>query len=161
MLTSRRPPCTTFTSSMEVTISVISGSDSPTEECKCTRTCLSKALVPPWSNFVLPREQSTVRQIAFSPCGSLRTLQSIASWHTGKMVPFAGWSMPIQYKDSIMDATLHCRENGSLFDVSHMCGLTLKVSPYDQGCPTCTRGSKPDQLSLLASLAAQQGMRSW
>ena len=76
-------------------------------------------------------------------------------------MPFAGWSMPIQYKDSIMDATLHCRENGSLFDVSHMCGLTLKVSPYDQGCPTCTRGSKPDQLSFLASLAAQQGMRRW
>ncbi|CAL5224777.1 g7519 [Coccomyxa viridis] len=46
--------------------------------------------------------------------------------HGGKMVPFAGWSMPIQYKDSIMDATMHCRENGSLFDVSHMCGLTLK-----------------------------------
>ncbi|CAL8472131.1 g11673 [Coccomyxa elongata] len=44
----------------------------------------------------------------------------------GKMVPFAGWSMPIQYKDSIMDATKHCREHGSIFDVSHMCGLTLK-----------------------------------
>lgn len=44
----------------------------------------------------------------------------------GKMVPFAGWSMPIQYKDSIMDSTLNCRANGSLFDVSHMCGLSLK-----------------------------------
>lgn len=43
-----------------------------------------------------------------------------------KMVPFAGWSMPIQYKDSIMDSTVNCRENGSLFDVSHMCGLSLK-----------------------------------
>ncbi|KAK8931050.1 hypothetical protein KSP39_PZI016944 [Platanthera zijinensis] len=43
----------------------------------------------------------------------------------GKMVPFAGWSMPIQYKDSIMDSTVNCRENGSLFDVSHMCGLSL------------------------------------
>ncbi|XP_072969850.1 aminomethyltransferase, mitochondrial [Typha angustifolia] len=43
----------------------------------------------------------------------------------GKMVPFAGWSMPIQYKDSIMDSTLNCRANGSLFDVSHMCGLSL------------------------------------
>lgn len=42
------------------------------------------------------------------------------------MVPFAGWSMPIQYKDSIIDSTLNCRENGSLFDVSHMCGLSLK-----------------------------------
>ena len=28
-----------------------------------------------------------------------------------------------------MDATKHCRENGSIFDVSHMCGLTLKVGP--------------------------------
>ena len=44
----------------------------------------------------------------------------------GKMVPFAGWIMPIQYKDSIMDSTLNCRQNGSLFDVSHMCGLSLK-----------------------------------
>lgn len=44
----------------------------------------------------------------------------------GKMVPFAGWSMPIQYKDTIMESTVNCRENGSLFDVSHMCGLSLK-----------------------------------
>jgi aminomethyltransferase len=43
----------------------------------------------------------------------------------GKMVPFAGWSMPIQYADSIMDSTLNCRANGGLFDVSHMCGLSL------------------------------------
>lgn len=43
----------------------------------------------------------------------------------GKMVPFAGWSMPIQYGDSIMDSTLHCRSSASLFDVSHMCGVTL------------------------------------
>lgn len=42
------------------------------------------------------------------------------------MVPFAGWSMPIQYKDSIIDSTKHCREAASLFDVAHMCGLTLK-----------------------------------
>ncbi len=45
----------------------------------------------------------------------------------GKMVPFAGWSMPIQYKDSIMESTIHCRQHASLFDVSHMCGLTLKA----------------------------------
>lgn len=50
--------------------------------------------------------------------------------YAGKMVPFAGWSMPIQYKDSLVEATLHCRSNASLFDVSHMCGLTLKARPY-------------------------------
>lgn len=43
-----------------------------------------------------------------------------------KMVAFAGWSMPIQYKDSIMESAVNCRESGSLFDVSHMCGLSLK-----------------------------------
>lgn len=41
------------------------------------------------------------------------------------MVPFAGWSMPIQYADSIMDSTHHCRSAASLFDVAHMCGLSL------------------------------------
>ncbi|CAM6123379.1 unnamed protein product [Calypogeia fissa] len=53
--------------------------------------------------------------------------------HGGKMVPFAGWSMPIQYKDSIMESTTNCRSHGSLFDVSHMCGMSLKgkdVIPY-------------------------------
>lgn len=45
----------------------------------------------------------------------------------GKMVPFAGWSMPIQYKDSIMESTIWCREHASLFDVAHMCGLSLTV----------------------------------
>ncbi|XP_008787570.1 aminomethyltransferase, mitochondrial [Phoenix dactylifera] len=45
--------------------------------------------------------------------------------HGAKMVPFAGWSMPIQYKDSIMDSTVSCRQNAGLFDVSHMCGLSL------------------------------------
>lgn len=45
--------------------------------------------------------------------------------------------MPIQYSDSIMESTKHCREHGSLFDVSHMCGLTLKVHPASQAvsCP--------------------------
>lgn len=55
--------------------------------------------------------------------------------------------MPIQYKDSIMDATKHCRENGSLFDVSHMCGLTLKVLfPGHWGLAPCM---PPQLLSIL------------
>ncbi|KAK9816539.1 hypothetical protein WJX72_001715 [[Myrmecia] bisecta] len=46
--------------------------------------------------------------------------------HGGKMVPFAGWSMPLQYKDSIVESTKHARKGAALFDVSHMCGLTLR-----------------------------------
>ena len=43
----------------------ISGSDFPNEECKCTRTCLSKAQVSTWSTFVLPGEQSTPSSSTF------------------------------------------------------------------------------------------------
>ncbi|KAJ3368129.1 hypothetical protein GGF31_006837 [Allomyces arbusculus] len=38
-----------------------------------------------------------------------------------KMVPFAGWDMPLQYADkSHVQAHMHCREAASIFDVSHM-----------------------------------------
>ena len=47
--------------------------------------------------------------------------------HGGKMVPFAGWEMPIQYKASIMESTKQCRTEAVIFDVSHMCGLSLRV----------------------------------
>lgn len=39
----------------------------------------------------------------------------------GKIVPFAGWEMPLQYADlGIGASTLHTRQEASLFDVSHM-----------------------------------------
>ena len=38
----------------------------------------------------------------------------------GKMVPFAGYAMPVQYKDGIMKEHQHCRTQAGLFDVSHM-----------------------------------------
>lgn len=37
-----------------------------------------------------------------------------------KMVPFAGYEMPVQYPLGVMKEHLHCRENAGLFDVSHM-----------------------------------------
>lgn len=36
------------------------------------------------------------------------------------MVEFAGWSMPVQYKDSHISSHMHTREHCSIFDVSHM-----------------------------------------
>lgn len=38
----------------------------------------------------------------------------------GRMVPFAGYSMPVQYPAGIMTEHLHCRASAALFDVSHM-----------------------------------------
>ena len=37
-----------------------------------------------------------------------------------RMVPFAGYSMPVQYAQGVMKEHLHCREQAGLFDVSHM-----------------------------------------
>lgn len=37
-----------------------------------------------------------------------------------KMVPFAGWSMPVQFSAGVMKEHTHTREAASLFDVSHM-----------------------------------------
>jgi len=37
-----------------------------------------------------------------------------------KMVPFAGYAMPVQYPAGILKEHLHTREGASLFDVSHM-----------------------------------------
>jgi aminomethyltransferase len=38
----------------------------------------------------------------------------------GKMVPFAGYEMPVQYTAGILKEHLHTREKAGLFDVSHM-----------------------------------------
>jgi aminomethyltransferase len=37
-----------------------------------------------------------------------------------RMVPFAGYSMPVQYAAGVMAEHKHCRNSAALFDVSHM-----------------------------------------
>ncbi len=43
-----------------------------------------------------------------------------------KMVPFAGYAMPVQYPAGIIKEHLHTREAAGLFDVSHMGQLILR-----------------------------------
>lgn len=50
--------------------------------------------------------------------------------HGGKMVPFAGWSMPVQYSDGVLESHHHTRQHASVFDVSHM--LQFKVHGKDR-----------------------------
>src|ERR1700742_2709667 len=38
----------------------------------------------------------------------------------GKMVPFAGYDMPVQYGPGVLREHLHTRSHAGLFDVSHM-----------------------------------------
>uniref|UniRef100_UPI00358E6BC1 aminomethyltransferase, mitochondrial-like n=1 Tax=Myxine glutinosa TaxID=7769 RepID=UPI00358E6BC1 len=50
--------------------------------------------------------------------------------HGGKMVDFAGWSLPVLYTDSLITSHLHTRSKCSLFDVSHM--LQTNVTGKDR-----------------------------
>lgn len=43
-----------------------------------------------------------------------------------KMVPFAGWEMPVQYPMGVMAEHLHSRAHAGLFDVSHMGQVLLR-----------------------------------
>jgi aminomethyltransferase len=45
----------------------------------------------------------------------------------GKMVPFAGYDMPVQYATGVLKEHLHTRASAGLFDVSHMGQMTLRA----------------------------------
>jgi aminomethyltransferase len=44
----------------------------------------------------------------------------------GKMVPFAGYDMPVQYTTGVLREHLHTRASAGLFDVSHMGQIALR-----------------------------------
>jgi len=53
-------------------------------------------------------------------------LYALHEKHGGKMVPFAGWALPVDYKDqTLTQSHHHTREKVSLFDVSHMLQFKL------------------------------------
>ncbi|MEM7643751.1 MAG: glycine cleavage system aminomethyltransferase GcvT [Pseudomonadota bacterium] len=45
----------------------------------------------------------------------------------GKMVPFAGYAMPVQYGAGVMAEHLHTRSKAGLFDVSHMGQIIVRA----------------------------------
>src|SRR5437870_3481913 len=44
-----------------------------------------------------------------------------------KMVPFAGYDMPVHYATGVLKEHLHTRERAGLFDVSHMGQIVLRA----------------------------------
>lgn len=65
-------------------------------------------------------------------------LLPLDAWHRargGRMVPFAGYEMPVQY-EGIMAEHLWVRENAGLFDVSHMGQLFLSGEALDEALET-------------------------
>jgi len=75
-----------------------------------------------------------------------------------RMVPFAGYSMPVQYKDGVLKEHLWTREHAGLFDVSHMGQARLRgVSPlsaFEEVTPGDFIGLKPGKRAdgMLASV---------
>lgn len=49
-----------------------------------------------------------------------------------KMVPFAGYDMPVQYPLGVMKEHLHTREKAGLFDVSHMGQVIVRGDTYEK-----------------------------
>jgi aminomethyltransferase len=49
----------------------------------------------------------------------------------GKMVPFAGYEMPVQFPPGVLKEHLHTRASAGLFDVSHMGQLALRPKSGD------------------------------
>merc|ERR1712176_1155291 len=100
-------------------------------------------------------------QRRFASTDLLKTV--LYDFHVGKgakMVPFAGYAMPIQYQDSIMDSTTYCREQGSIFDVSHMLGITLTgkdAIPFIESLVVSYIGALEDGTGCLSILMNPQG----
>lgn len=69
-----------------------------------------------------------------SPAVSLETLSvtPLYKWHQqkgAKMVPFAGYEMPLQYPSGIITEHHHTRNEAGLFDVSHMGVIKIDYDP--------------------------------
>jgi aminomethyltransferase len=61
------------------------------------------------------------------PSGLNRTpLHALHLASGGKMVPFAGYDMPVQYGTGVLREHLHTRTSAGLFDVSHMGQIALR-----------------------------------
>ena len=75
-------------------------------------------------------------------------LYNIHIQHGAKMVEFAGYQMPIQYKSGIIQEHKFTRENAGIFDVSHM--GQLLVEPRQMSAPKCPGPSNSVRLKISA-----------
>src|SRR5690349_24478258 len=89
-----------------------------------------------------PTDETQARGTPFSgdPAGGAGAAEPplqklpLDDWHRrqgARMVPFAGYEMPVQY-EGIMAEHLWTRENAGLFDVSHMGQLLVHGRDADQ-----------------------------
>src|SRR4051794_36116592 len=88
-----------------------------TAEANETQTPASESAPPPEASAIASGEAAP----SPPPAPLLKTpLHSLHVARGGRMVPFAGYGMPVQYADGIIAEHNHVREQAGLFDVSHM-----------------------------------------
>jgi aminomethyltransferase len=79
-----------------------------------------------------------------------------------RMVPFAGYSMPVQYKDGVLKEHLWTREHAGLFDVSHMGQARLRgenpAKSFEKLVSADYQGLKPGKQRYAVLLNAQGGV---
>ncbi len=79
-----------------------------------------------------------------------------------KMVPFAGYNMPVQYPLGVLKEHLHTRDQAGLFDVSHMGQAELTGPDVDAALETLVpgdlKGLKPGQIRYTLLLNEAGGI---
>ena len=79
-----------------------------------------------------------------------------------RMVPFAGYSMPVQYKDGVLKEHLWTRAHAGLFDVSHMGQARLRgeapLAAFQQVTPGDFKGLKAGKQRYSVLLNAAGGI---
>jgi aminomethyltransferase len=76
----------------------------------------------------------------------------------GKMVPFAGYRMPVQYDGGVMKEHLHTRESAGLFDVSHMGQVILRPKAGMEALKLAFEGLMPVDVLGLAEGRQRYGL---
>jgi aminomethyltransferase len=79
-----------------------------------------------------------------------------------RMVPFAGYHMPVQYKDGVLKEHLWTREHAGLFDVSHMGQARLRgadpARSFEKLVSADYQGLKPGKQRYAVLLNADGGV---
>jgi aminomethyltransferase len=79
-----------------------------------------------------------------------------------RMVPFAGYHMPVQYKDGVLKEHLWTREHAGLFDVSHMGQARLRgdnpAKSFEKLVSADYQGLKPGKQRYAVLLNAEGGV---
>jgi aminomethyltransferase len=76
-------------------------------------------------------------------------LHALHAARGARMVPFAGYDMPVQYADGIIAEHTHTRSAAGLFDVSHM-GQAFVVGPDHATAAQALEALMPADLAALA-----------